>query len=259
MFVDSHVNLHGERYEDDLDAVLQRAEDAGIGAMLLISDRLESIPAIAEISKRSNRFTRSVGVHPHHAKDFAHLTADDLLTLAEPEDVVGIGECGLDYYYGYSPREDQARVFAVHIEAAQKSGLPLIVHTRDANDDMACLLSEAYADQPYPLLLHCYTSGRDLMKMGLAQGGYVAFSGIITFKKADNVRALAKDVPIDRLLIETDCPYLAPIPHRGKRNEPAFVPLVAERLADIRGEPIRVIEEATTENFFRLFKRAPRP
>ncbi|MEO1041596.1 MAG: TatD family hydrolase [Pseudomonadota bacterium] len=259
MFVDSHVNLHGERYADDLPAVLQRAEEANVGAMLLISDRLESIPEIAEISARSGLFSRSVGVHPHHAKDHRDLTAAALVDLAAPEDVVGIGECGLDFHYGYSSEDDQCAVFSAHIEASQATGLPLIVHTREADELMRRMLLDAFQEKAFPLLLHCYTSGRDLMEEGLRMGGYVAFSGIITFKKADDVRALAKDVPLDRLLIETDCPFLAPAPHRGKRNEPAYVPLVAEKLAELKGETLSVIEEATTENFFRLFDKAPRP
>lgn len=259
MFVDSHVNLHGEQYAEDLDDVLARAEVAGVGAMLLISDRLESIPAISRISDRSARFSRSVGVHPHHARDFEDLGVDELIRLAEPDDVVGIGECGLDYHYEYSPRASQHPVFRAHIAASQQSGLPLIVHSRNADDDMRQMLLDAHAERPFPLLLHCYTSGRALMEAGLGIGGYVAFSGIITFKTADEVRALAREVPLDRLLIETDCPYLAPVPHRGRRNEPSYVPLVAEKLAEIRGEPLRVIEDATTENFFRLFERAKRP
>jgi TatD DNase family protein len=259
MFVDSHVNLHGERYEEDLDDVLRRAEEAGIGAMLLISDRLEHTDEIAAIAARDSRFTRSVGVHPHHAKDFADLTAERLIELAGAPDVVGIGECGLDFHYGYSPREDQLRAFHAHIEASQETGLPLIVHTREADEDMQRMLTEAYGRKPFPLLLHCYTSGRELMEAGLAQGGYVAFSGILTFKNAEEVRALARDVPLERLLIETDCPFLAPVPHRGRRNEPAYLVDVARKLAEIRDETLDVIEQATTDNFFRLFGRAPRP
>ena len=259
MFVDSHVNLHGELYEDDLTEVLANAEEAGVRAMLMISDRLDSTEAIAKIAARSEAYTRSVGIHPHHAKDFLNVTAQDLIALADHEDVVGIGECGLDYHYEYSPRDDQKRVFAAHIEASQQTGLPLIVHTRDADEDMQRMLTEAHARKPFPLLLHCYTSGMALMEQGLALGGYVAMSGIVTFKKADDVRALARAVPLDRLLIETDCPYLSPVPHRGRRNEPAYVTLVAEYLAERLGEPLAVVEEATTENFFRLFAKAPRP
>ncbi|MCQ8186238.1 TatD family hydrolase [Parvularcula maris] len=259
MFVDSHVNLHGERYEEDLDEVLARADAAGIGAMLLISDRLEHTEEIARIAARDHRFTRSVGVHPHHAKDFAELTADRLIELAAGADVVGIGECGLDYHYEYSPREDQRRVFAAHIEASQRTGLPLIVHTREADADMQAMLEEGYGDKIFPLLLHCYTSGRELMEAGLAMGGYVAFSGILTFKKANEVRALAEAVPMDRLLIETDCPFLAPVPYRGRRNEPAYIIEVAKKLAEVKGVSVEEIEEATTENFFHLFDKAPRP
>jgi TatD DNase family protein len=259
MLVDSHVNLHGERYEEDLDEVLSRAEDAGIGAMLLISDRLEHTEEIAAIARRDLRFTRSVGVHPHHAKDFADLTADRLVELAAEADVVGIGECGLDYHYEYSPREVQRRVFAAHIEASQETGLPLIVHTREADADMRAMLEEGYGEKAFPLLLHCYTSGRELMEAGLCMGGYVAFSGILTFKKAEEVRALAEAVPMDRLLIETDCPFLAPVPHRGRRNEPAYLVEVAKKLAEVKGVSFEEVEEATTENFFKLFGGAPRP
>lgn len=259
MYVDSHVNLHGDRYAEDLEAVIARADEAQIGAMLLISDRLDSIPEIAEIAGWRKGFTRTVGVHPHHAKDYAALTAEELVALAEPEKVVGIGECGLDYYYEYSDRGVQEKVFAAHIAASQETGLPLVVHTRDADDDMRRMLEDAARRRSFPLLLHCYTSGRVLMEAGLAMGGYVAFSGIITFKKAEEVRALARDVPIDRLLIETDCPFLAPVPYRGQRNEPAYLPKVAEKLAEIRSEPVETIMQATTDNFFRLFERAPRP
>ncbi|MEM1381638.1 MAG: TatD family hydrolase [Pseudomonadota bacterium] len=259
MFVDSHVNLHGDQYTEDRAEVLDRARDAGVRAMLMISDRLESTDAIREVTALSPYFSRTVGVHPHHAKDFADLSADHLIALAEAADVAGIGECGLDYHYEYSPRSLQSAVFSAHIRASQATGLPLVVHTREADDDMRVMLQEAYAEQPFPLLLHCYTSGQALMEAGLEMGGYVAFSGIITFKRADDVRERAASVPLDRLLIETDCPYLAPVPHRGRRNEPAFVPLVAEKLAEIKGETLRVIEEATTENYFRLFSKAKRP
>ncbi|MEM9839217.1 MAG: TatD family hydrolase [Pseudomonadota bacterium] len=259
MFVDSHVNLHGEQYTDDLAEVLARAQVAGVGAMLMISDQLASTDAIREVTSRSAAFRRTVGVHPHHANKHPDLTAQTLIDLAAEPDVAGIGECGLDYHYEYSPRADQQRVFAAHIAASQETGLPLVVHTRNADDDIQAALQEAYAERPFPLLLHCYTSGQALMQAGLELGGYVAFSGIITFKKADDVRERARETPLDRLLIETDCPYLAPVPHRGRRNEPSYVPLVAEKLAEIKDEPIRVIEEATTENYFRLFQRAARP
>jgi TatD DNase family protein len=259
MLVDSHVNLHGERYDEDLDDVIARADAAGIGAMLLICDKLESVEEIAAISARRETFSRSVGVHPHHAKDHADLTAEHLIRLARADDVVGIGECGLDYYYEYSDRGLQEGVFAAHIAAAQETGLPLIVHTRDADDDMARMLTVAARRKAFPLLLHCYTSGEDLMRAGLALDGYVSFSGILTFKNAEEVRERARAVPLNRLLIETDCPFLAPVPHRGRRNEPAYLTAVAEKLAEIRGETVETIAQATTENYFRLFAKARRP
>ncbi|MEE4212136.1 MAG: TatD family hydrolase [Parvularcula sp.] len=259
MLVDSHVNLHGERYAEDLDEVIARADEAGIGAMLLICDKLESIDEIAQIAERRRAFSRSVGVHPHHAKDHADLRAEDLMRLAEPEDVVGIGECGLDYHYEYSERGVQRDVFEAHIAAAQHTQLPLIVHTREADDDMADMLTNAAAQTAFPLLLHCYTSGDALLRAGLDLGGYVSFSGIITFRNAEDVRERARGVPMDRLLIETDCPFLAPVPHRGRRNEPAYLTAVAEKLAEIKGVSAAEMAEATTENYFRLFSRAKRP
>ena len=259
MLVDSHVNLHGERFADDLADVLARAEDAGVGAMLAICDKLSSVPEIEGIVRGQRTMWRSVGVHPHHADEHEGLTADDLVSLAEPEDVVGIGECGLDYHYEYSDRAAQKPVFRAHIEAARRTGLPLIVHTREADEDMAAILEEEHARGAFPILLHCYTSGQALAETGLRLGAYVSFSGILTFKNADAVRAVAETVPMDRVLIETDCPFLAPVPHRGRRCEPAHVALVAEKLAEVKGVSVAEIAAATTDNFFALFGRARRP
>ena len=259
MLIDSHVNLHGERFADDLDDVLARAEAAGVGAMLAICDRLSSVPAIERIVRGRMNMWRTVGVHPHHAKDHADLTADDLVRLAEPADVVGIGECGLDYHYEYSDRDVQIPVFRAHIDAARRTGLPLIVHTREADEDMGAILTEEHARGAFPILLHCYTSSRALMEAGLALGAYVSMSGIVTFKNAHDVRVLAADVPADRLLVETDCPYLTPVPHRGRRCEPAHVAQVAEKLAELRGVSVETIARTTTGNFFALFGRAGRP
>ena len=263
MFVDSHVNLHGDRYADDLDEVRQRAIDAGVGAMLAISDRLDSgreIEAIVRDWREQNYpIWRSVGVHPHHAKDHVATTTEDLIARSQPDDVVGIGECGLDFHYEYSDRDSQDTVFTRHVEASQETGLPLIIHTRNADEAMADHLSTAHARRPFTPLLHCYTGGPELAELVLSLGGYVAFSGIITFKKAEDVRAVAKMIPLDRILIETDCPFLAPVPHRGKRNEPAFLPYVAETLATIKGVDIETVRQATTDAFFSLFSRAERP
>lgn len=258
MLVDSHVNLHGERYEDDLQEVIARAHAAGVGAMLAISDHLGSTEEIESIVRGRPNMWRTVGVHPHHAAEAKGLSAERLVGLAEPEDVVGIGECGLDLHYEYSPYEDQEPVFRVHVKAAQATGLPLVIHCRQADDEMRRILKEEQERGAFTPLLHCYTGGMDLAKDALAMGGYVAFSGIITFKKAEEVRAVAQEIPLDRLLVETDCPFLAPVPYRGKRNEPSYLPHVADALAAIKNVSREELDEATTENFFRLFSRARR-
>ena len=258
MLVDSHVNLHAEKFVEDLDGVIARALDAGVGAMLTISDRISSTDAVRRVAADYPFIWRSVGAHPHYAVEHGDLTTDFLVDLAAGEDVVGIGECGLDYYYNHSPREDQLIVFAKHIEAAQETGLPLIIHTRDAEDEMRRLLEKAMADKPFTPLLHCYTGGPVLAEAVMEMGGYAAFSGIITFKNAEDVRAVARALPIDRLIIETDCPYLAPVPMRGRRNEPAFLPHVAAKLAEIKDVDEAEIATVTTRNFFRLFPRADR-
>ena len=259
MLVDSHVNLHHERFDGELEDVIERAAEAGVGAMLTISDRLENTDAIAAVSAGRANVWRTVGTHPHHADEAGDLTADALCRLAEAPDVVGIGECGLDYHYEYSGRDAQERVFRAHVEASQRTGLPLVIHTRDADEDTASILSEMHAEAPFTPLLHCYTSGQALCDLALSMGGYVSFSGIVTFKNADDVRAVARSVPLGRLLIETDCPYLAPVPHRGRRCEPAHVAHVAAKLAEVRGEDEDALIRATTDNFFRLFARAARP
>ncbi len=256
MLVDSHVNLHSEKYADDMREVIEKAREAGVTAMLTISDQLSSTEAIKEISDRYDFIWRSVGVHPHYAKDAGALTAEELAALAQDDDVVGIGECGLDFYYEYSDRELQSQVFQEHIRAAQITGLPLIIHTRDADDEMRAMIEAAYEQKPFTPLLHCYTGGPDLAARAVALGGYVAFSGIITFKNAVDVRRVAEMTPLERIVIETDCPYLAPTPMRGRRNEPAYLPYVAEKLAEIKGVSFDKVAEITTRNFFDLFPKA---
>lgn len=259
VFVDSHVNLHSEKYAEDLDAVIARAREAGVKAMLTISDKLSSTDAIREIAARDPLIWRSAGVHPHFAKDYAGLSAETLIEMAADEDVVGIGECGLDFYYEYSDRLAQEAVFRAHIAAAQATRLPLIIHTRDADDAMQTLLEDAHREGGFTPLLHCYTGGPKLAEAALALGGYISFSGIITFKNAGDIRAIAEAAPLDRIIIETDCPYLAPVPMRGRRNEPAYVAHVAAKLAEIKGASLEDIAAATTGNFFRLFSKARAP
>lgn len=259
MLVDSHVNLHGDRYTDDLDEVLTRAKAAGVDAMLAISDQLSSGEEIEQLVADQPHMWRTVGVHPHHAQDYRDLDAQTLIQLAQGPKVVGIGECGLDNHYEYSPREDQVPVFRAHIDAARATGLPLIIHTREADEVMADLLEEAHGQGAFKILMHCYTSGSALAERALALGAYFSFSGIITFKKADDVRAIAQQVPLDRIMIETDCPFLAPVPHRGRRNEPSYLPHVADKLAEIKGVDRSQIDASTTEAFFALFQKAERP
>jgi TatD DNase family protein len=224
--------------------------------MLTISDKLQSTPAIKAIADAHDDIWRSVGVHPHYAADAANLSAEVLIDLAQDGKVVGIGECGLDFHYEYSPRDVQERVFRAHIAAARATGLPLIIHTRDADDRMLTILQDEQGQGVFIPLLHCYTGGPELAQGVLAMGGYVSFAGIITFKNAGDVRAVAQATPLDRLIVETDCPYLAPVPHRGRRCEPAHVVQVAETLAEVKGVSAAELADATTANFFCLFKRA---
>ena len=259
MLVDSHVNLHSDQYADDVDDVIARARAAGVDAMLTISDRLSSTEAIAAIAEADPLIWHSVGVHPHHAKEYADLTARTLIDLAADDNVIGIGECGLDFHYEYSAREDQLPVFNAHIAASRETSLPLIIHTRDADDAMRETLTEAHGEGGFTPLLHCYTGGSELAQSVLKLGGYISFSGIITFKNAGDIRAIAESAPLDRIIIETDCPYLAPVPMRGRRNEPAFVQHVAAKLAEIKNISLEEIGDATSDNFFRLFARAKDP
>ncbi len=256
MLIDSHVNLHHEKFDEDVEDVIARAKAAGVGAMLTISDRISSTEKIRAIAARHPAIWRSVGAHPHYAADHRDLTAQMLADLAREEKVVGIGECGLDFHYGFSPAEDQERVFAAHIEASQETCLPLIIHTREADVLMSRMLGAAMARKAFTPLLHCFTSGLNLAEAVMEMGGYISFSGIITFKNADDVRDVAARMPPDRIIVETDCPYLAPIPHRGRRCEPAHVAHVADRLAEIMGMSRSAVDRLTTENFFRLFTRA---
>ncbi|WP_417468426.1 TatD family hydrolase [Maricaulis sp.] len=260
MFVDSHVNLHGEQFAEDLDGVVERARAAGVVRMVTICCQLADFPAVSAIAERYDDIYCSIGAHPHHAKDRPDITADELLEIAAHPKVVGIGETGLDFHYNYSPREDQFASLAAHIEAARRSDLPLILHCRDADEAVADLLEYEMGKGAFRALLHCYTGGSMLARRAAKLGSWFAASGIITFKKADDVRAVFRDdVPDDKVIVETDCPYLAPIPHRGQRCEPAFLPDVAAGLATVKGWSLAECANRTTDNFFDLFDRVPRP
>ena len=259
MLVDSHVNLHSDKYADDMEDVIAAARDAGVDVMLTISDKLESTDAIKAIADAYDFIWRSVGVHPHYASEHPELTAQTLIEMAADPKVIGIGECGLDFHYEYSDRSAQFPVFKAHIDASRETGLPLIIHTRNADEATMGLLQEEQGKGAFTPLLHCYTGGPALAKTALEMGGYVSFSGIISFKNAEDIRQIAIKTPLERIIIETDCPYLAPVPKRGRRNEPAYVVHVAEKLAEIKGVSFEDVAKATTDNFFRLFSRAIDP
>ena len=252
---DTHVNLHGEPFASDLEEVLSRARAAGVSRFLAICDRFDNFPAILEIAEAHDDIWCSAGVHPHHAKDFRGLTTDDLLQAAARPKVVGIGETGLDFHYGYSTEDDQILSLRKHITVARDTGLPLILHTREADSLMADILENEYANGAFLPLLHCYTGGEDLAQRALKLGSYVSVSGILSFKSAKDVRAVIAGIPMDRIILETDCPYLAPVPMRGRRNEPAYLPYVADALADLKGIPVEDVKRITEENAIRLFSK----
>ena len=252
---DTHVNLHGEAFANDLDEVLERARAAGVQRFLAICDRYDNFPAVKAVAEAHPDIWCSVGVHPHHAKDFTGLTAETLIADAAHPKVVAIGETGLDFHYGYSAEADQVRSLREHISAARKTGLALILHTREADSLMADILEDEYAKGAFRPLLHCYTGGEGLCRRALALGSFVSVSGILSFKSAKDVRAVIAGVPLERIILETDCPYLAPMPMRGRRNEPSYLVHVAEALSALMGVDTETVKRVTTENALRLFSK----
>jgi TatD DNase family protein len=259
MLIDSHVNLHAEAFDADREAVIARARQAGVGPMLTICDRIENFPRVISVAETFPDIWASVGAHPHHAKDHLDLTPETLIAMAQHPKVIGIGETGLDQHYGYSSLADQGAVLKTHIAAARALDLPLIVHTREADDATAAILEEESGRGPFRILMHCYTSGEGLARRALALGAYFSLSGILTFKSAHDVRAVASFLPLDRVILETDCPYLAPLPHRGRRNEPAFLVDVHRYFCAWKGIDETDGARLIADNFFRLFSRAQRP
>jgi TatD DNase family protein len=235
---------------------MARAANADIGHMVTICTRLTTFDGIVAIAETYENVFCTVGVHPHNAGDEPEVTPDRLIELAKHPKVVGFGETGLDFHYDNSPRDVQERFFRAHIDAARETGLPVIVHTREADADMVRILEDEHANGAFPGLIHCFSSGPDLAEKVLDIGFFLSFSGIVTFKTADDIRAVATTAPLERILVETDSPYLAPAPNRGKRNEPAFTALTAACVADLRGMGQESFDQATTDNFFRLFKKA---
>jgi TatD DNase family protein len=258
MLIDSHVNLHAPQFDDDREAVIDRARAAGVRLMVNISDRVSHFEKVRAVAEAPDIWC-TVGTHPHEAKEDPELSSVRLVELAADPRVVGIGETGLDFHYDLSPRDIQAKVFRAHVAAARETGLPLVVHTREADAAMGDILEEEHAKGPFRLLMHCYTSGSELAARAAALGAWFSVSGIATFKAAEDVRAVIRDMPTDRIIVETDCPYLAPVPHRGRRNEPAYVPHVLAKLAEIRGWTLDEAEARAEAAFFALFDRIPRP
>lgn len=258
MLIDSHVNLHAPQFDDDREAVIARARESGVGLMVNICDRVSNFEACYNLAEANADIWATVGTHPHEARENPDLTVDELIGLSARPRVVGIGECGLDFHYDYSPRDVQARVFRTHIHAARESRLPLVVHTREADEVMWEILRDEYAQGAFTFLLHCYTSGAALARRAAEIGAYFSVSGIATFKAAQDVRDIISEMPQDRIIVETDCPYLAPIPMRGRRNEPAYVTHVYDKLAEIRGWSREKTISRTTDAFYALFDRIPR-
>ncbi len=262
MLVDSHCHLDFPEFAPELDAVVERARAAGIGRMVTIGTRLSSFDQVLAVAERYDDITCTVGVHPHEAEAEGGVTVDRLVEIARHPKVVCIGEAGLDFHYDHSPRDRQREVFRLHIRAARAAGLPLIVHSRNADQDTVDLLregAEAAGQGPLTGVIHCFSSTRLLARGALDLGFYISLSGIVTFRNAVELRAIATEVPADRLLVETDSPYLAPVPKRGKRNEPAFVAHTAACVAELRGQAVAEVAAQTTANFFRLFAKVPRP
>lgn len=259
MLVDSHCHLDFPDFADDLDAIIARAEAAGIGRIVTISTRVRRLEALLKIAERFPNVYCSVGTHPHQADEEDGISADELIALTRHPKVVALGEAGLDYFYQHGSREAQERGFRAHIAAARATGLPLVIHTREADVDCGRILDEEMAKGSFRAVLHCYTGGRELAMKAIAHGLSISFTGILTFKNSQAIRDIAAELPAERIMVETDAPYLAPGKHRGKRNEPSFVVETARVLAETRGVTLEEISHQTTENFFRLFSKVPRP
>lgn len=258
MLIDTHCHLDFPDFEPERDAVVARATAAGVKQMITISTRVKKFDTILGIAEAYDNVFCSVGTHPHNADEELDIETADLVRLSAHPKVVAIGEAGLDYFYDNAPRDAQAIGLRRHIAAARETGLPLVIHSRSADDDMAAILTEETGKGAFPFLLHCFSSGPELARIGVALGGYISFSGILTFPKSEELREIAKTVPHDRMIVETDAPYLAPKPFRGKRNEPAYVAHTAQVLAETIGVSEAQIAEITTENAFRIFSKMTR-
>ena len=255
MFTDSHCHINAADFADDREETVQRAREMQITYILDVCDDIADMPRLLDFCAKHKQIYTTAGVHPELADKYPDFTAEQILEQSKSPYVVGVGECGLDYYYNADIKEQQLKVLAEHIKAVQLSGLPLIIHNRESDDDMMALLGEAYKKQKFKGELHCFSSSEKLLEFALSIGFYISASGIITFKKSEELRQMFKNVPNDRLLIETDSPYLAPVPHRGQRNEPAFVVNTAQVLAELKNMAVADLAELTTNNFLALFNK----
>lgn len=256
MLVDSHCHLDFNDFEEDFEEMLSRAKECGITAMLNAGNNIAELDKQLEISEKYPFIYTAVGVHPHNASEYPDIKAEDFIAKTSHKKVVAIGECGLDYYYDYSPKEVQIKVFVEQIKAAQQTNLPLIIHTRDADDDMIAILGEEFKKTPFTGEIHCFSSSKKLADFALSIGFYISASGIITFNKSGELRDIFAEVPLDKLLVETDAPFLAPSPMRGRRNESSFVVHTAEKLAQIKNVSFEKLAEVTSDNFHNLFRKA---
>lgn len=259
MLVDHHCHLDFPQFADDLAGVVGRAKAAGVGTMVTISTRIRQFDRIRQIAEAHEDVYCSVGTHPHNAHEELDIPVEEIIRLAQHLKCVAIGEAGLDYYYQHSSAEAQAEGFRRHIAAARETGLPLEIHARDADEDTLAILREEHERGAFPAVLHCFTGGRELALRAVDLGLYVSFSGVVSFKKSEALRALAAELPLERILVETDAPYLAPVPYRGKTNEPAYVVHTAAAIAEARGMPLAEFARATTANFFRFYTKAKAP
>lgn len=259
LLVDSHCHLDFNSLSEDIEGVLERGHLADVDLMVTISTRIRQFDKIRAIAEAHDNVYCTIGTHPHNADEELGITAEEIIEISKHPKVVGIGEAGLDYHYDNGTPEAQAQGFRTHIDAARQTGLPLIIHARDADKDTSDILIEETGKGAFPFVLHCFTAGRKLAMTGIELGGYVSFSGVITFKTAEELKQIAGDLPGDRILVETDAPYLAPVPMRGKPNEPSYVRHTAQCLADLRNQTLEQTAKQTSENFFRLFTKIPVP
>jgi TatD DNase family protein len=257
--VDSHCHLDFADFDEDRDTLIERAHQADIRLMVTISTRVSKMARLLELTNRYPSVYASAGTHPLSAGEEPDLGIEDYVRWSREPKVVAIGEAGLDYFHEGAPPAVQERVFRRQIAAARETGLPLVIHSRDCDDDMRRILEHETAQGAFGFVLLCFSAGRRLAEHGLALGGYVSFSGILAFKRSEELRAIAADIPNDRLLVETDAPYLAPPPNRGRRNEPAFVRDTATALAEVKGITLDALAQQTSDNFFRLFSKVPDP